>query len=373
MYFMEIILFIILLLYVLLLIFVIVGVIRITQKSLSDDTTRGQKISIVIAVRNEEDNIEACLTSLIHQNYDKNNFEIILVDDHSTDSTFHKVEQFIQSTSIKISVHQLAHKYSKKEALKEGVEKAQYPIIATTDADCILPTNWLSIISGNLKRETAMLLGPVVFSNKQGFLGAFQFLDMCALQGITFGLCYYQHPILNNGANLAYFKEDYIRVGGYDGYTTPSGDDVFLLEKFRSNNKEVSGIMNKEFIVVTRPEDSWQDFINQRLRWASKSIYYKNKLLLFFSSLMLIQNFIIFFIYIGMLFIEEIRFVGVILIISKWLIDFILLFLLSSFFKQRKKLLYFIPVQLVYPVYITTVAIASMFYKFKWKGRVFNE
>jgi len=368
----EISLLIILLLYVSSLSSVIVGWIQIKKKPLISEVTH-QNISIVIAVRNEGDRIKACLTSVINQNYDKSNFELILIDDHSTDGTIQIAEKAIENTSLNFTIVKLKDKYSKKEALKKGVKYAQHPIIALTDGDCILPPNWLSIISNHLKNEVSMLLGPVIFSDGQGFLGTFQFLDMCAVQGVTFGLAYYHQPVLNNGANLAYLKETYHQVNGYDNYNTPSGDDIFLLEKFKSHRKKVVGIMDEQFIVKTYSERSWSSFINQRLRWASKTGYYKDVFLIFVSSIIFIQNLIVFFIYLGMLFVEEIRFIGIILIISKWLIDFILLFLLSSYFKQRDRLLYFIPVQLVYPIYIVTVAVASKFYKFKWKDRIFNE
>jgi len=365
--------FLVLLLYVLALVYVIYGFIRLKrEKKNSDGVPQG--ISVVIAARNESKNIGACLISLIHQKYNATNFEVIVVDDHSTDETRLIVEQLINTTSISISIYQLStNQFSKKTALKEGIKYAKYSIIATTDADCVLPPNWLTIITNNLKGGVAMLLGPVIFSDDEGFLGAFQFLDMCALQGITFGLAYYHNPILNNGANLAYLKKTYSEVGGYDDYKTPSGDDIFLLEKFKSLKQTVVGVLNKEFTVTTLSESSWGNLFHQRMRWASKASYYKDKWLLFFSGLIFIQNFVVVFIYIEMLFVEEMSHTGIILIMGKWLIDFILLFLLSSFFNKRERLIYFIPVQVLYPIYIVLVGIVSRSYKFKWKNRILNE
>ena len=372
-YWVYIIILFVLLLYITSLLYVIYGFIQLKKKSVDNSNNAEQKISIVIAARNESKNIAACLTSLIHQNYDKNNFEIIVVDDHSTDDTLAIVEEIIKGTSLSVTIHQLTDQVSKKGALKKGIKHAQYPIIATTDADCVLPENWLTIIANNLKEQTAMILGPVTFLDEKGFLGAFQFLDMCAIQGMTFGLAYYQKPILNNGANLSYLRAIYHQVGGYDDYETPSGDDIFLLEKFKLQEQQVVGVLNQEFIVETESKKSWNEFFHQRMRWASKTNYYKDRFLLLFSSLIFIQNSIIVFIYGGMLFVEEMRVIGIILIMSKWLIDFILLFLLSSFFNRRKRLLYFIPVQIFHPIYIVLIGLFSRFCKFKWKDRIFNE
>jgi cellulose synthase/poly-beta-1,6-N-acetylglucosamine synthase-like glycosyltransferase len=283
------------------------------------------------------------------------------------------VEEFKKSTSIQIVSHRLSDTQTKKEALKKGVSMANYEIIATTDADCILPKDWLLAISNNLSEDTTMLLGPVIFSESKGLLGVFQLLDMFAIQGLTFGLLFYKKPILNNAANLAYNKDVYIQVKGYDQHATPSGDDIFLLEKFKTAKKKISGVLNKEFVVETRSEESLKDFFNQRIRWASKSSYYKDKLLLFISTLIFIINISALFIYVVLLFVEEMRIIGIIFLLSKWLIDFILLFLVSSFFDKRRTLLYFIPVQIIYPIYIIVIGLVSRFYKFEWKGRAFNE
>ncbi|MCO6498984.1 MAG: glycosyltransferase [Vicingus serpentipes] len=363
----------VLLLYIASLLYIIYGFIQLKKKSVNNSNDAEQKISIIIAARNESENIAKCIKSLIHQNYDKNNFEIIVVDDHSTDDTILIVEEIIKDTTHFITLHQLTDRLSKKEALKQGIKYAKYSIIATTDADCVLPENWLKIIGNNLKYPTSMLLGPVTFLDEKDFLGAFQFLDMCAMQGVTFGLAYHQQPVLNNGANLSYLREVYHKVGGYDNYETPSGDDIFLLEKFKSQQQQILGVLNKEFIVKTDSKKSWNEFFHQRMRWASKASHYKDKLMLLFSMLVFFQNLIILFIYGEMLFVEEMRFTDIILIMSKWSIDFILLFLLSSFFDKRKRLLYFIPVQIFYPIYIVLIGLVSKFYKFKWKDRIFNE
>ena len=344
-----------------------------SQKNSITDNQRDQKISIIIPVRNEEENITACLNSLNTQEYTLTNFEVIVVNDHSTDNTVALVQEFIIKSRISISLLNLTATTSKKEALKLGVENANYPIIASTDGDCFLPKKWLKNISNSLSENTKMLLGPVMFSDKIGFLNAFQLLDFSAVQGLTFGSAYYQLPVLNNAANLSYRKESLNLVGGYDNYDTPSGDDVFLLEKFISSKLKVNAVLKSNFIVKTPSEQTYVSFFNQRIRWASKAGFYTNKLLIFYSGIIFLTNILALSIYFLMFFIEDFRLVGINLLLSKWLIDFILLFLVTSFFEQRKKLVYFIPVQLVYPIYIVVIALFSKLYQFEWKGRKVNE
>jgi len=360
--------------YICSLVYIIIGFIRLrSSKNKEVLNNESYNISVIIPVRNEEENIRACLESLKNQNYKRSNFELIIINDHSTDDTVRIVNNFIKENDLNIHLFPLSDVSSKKEALKYGIEKSNYEIIATTDADCRLPINWLQHISKQFKGETKMLLGPVIFNQSNGFLSSFQTLDMLAIQGMEFGVANFRNPILNNAANLSYSKESYLNVDGFDGFDTPSGDDIFLLEKFKANNKKITGLLNRDFIVETESELSIKKFLNQRLRWTSKTKYYSDKMLIFFSSIVLIQNVLMGFIYLGISLVEKYAVILIILLFCKWLIDFILLLLVASFFKRKRALFYFIPVQIVYPIYIILIWIASMTLSFEWKGRKFNE
>ena len=340
-----------------------------SKKDVILKTNESPKISVIIPFRNEEVNLQNCLESFQNQNFDINHFEIILVNDHSNDKSVQIVENFIQNSDLSIRLTSLVEKTSKKEALKVGIELAQNPIIATTDADCIVSNNWLQSIAVNFSNKKDMLLGPVLFSKSVGFLAAFQSLDMFAIQGVEFGALGFNQPILNNAANLSYSKKAFSKVGGFDSFDTPSGDDIFLLEKFKSKGLKINGVLSNDFLVETQPEKTWSSFFNQRVRWSSKSKHYSDKFLLFISGLILIQNIALLFIYLGILLVEKHCLTFLFLLLTKWLIDFILLFLVASFFKRKSTMFYFIPVQLVYPIYVITVWIASVLLSFEWKGR----
>jgi len=330
-----------------------------------------KKISIVIAVRNEENNILNCLRSITSQNYDTDNFEVIIVNDQSTDRTKDIVNEFISNCELNIQLHEALDGSGKKQALRYGIEQSNYELIATTDADCILPSDWLSTISLLFNSETEMLIGPIMFKENKGFLSNFQSLDMMAIQGMEFGTMNYNKPVLNNAANLSYLKSTFKEVGGLDTYSTPSGDDIFLLEKFKLNNKKIKGLLTRGFIVLTESESTFSGFLNQRIRWSSKGKYYSDKLLISLSTIVLLQNISMMFIYLCIPLVENYSIILIILLFCKWLIDFILLFLVASFYERRKTLFYFIPVQLVYPIYIFVIWIASMTIRFEWKGRKF--
>jgi len=317
--------------------FSVVGFNRLKTEHVDIDTSE-KNISIVIAARNEELTIERCVNSLLNQNYSKSNYEIIVVNDHSNDNTL-EILNTIKTDTIKV-LSLSEGKTSKKQALKLGIENASFELIAATDADCELPKEWLKTISTKLDQGTSMLLGPVAFKQEKGVLNAFQQLDMLAMQAFEFGLLAFNRPTINNGANLSFVKKAFINVEGYDSYKTPSGDDVFLLEKFKSDNLKIKGVLQNNFIVETSPTKTLNEFLNQRLRWASKSKFYTDNFLQFTSIIVLLQNLILLFIYSQVLFIEKFTLIYAILLLTKWLIDFILLFLVAAFFKRNKALLY---------------------------------
>jgi cellulose synthase/poly-beta-1,6-N-acetylglucosamine synthase-like glycosyltransferase len=352
---------------------VIVGFVSIKKRDALGVEKKARKISIIIPVRNEAENIIKCLNTLKNQNFNKSDFELIIVNDHSIDNTENVINAFTNTTDLDVSLCSLSDdRTSKKEALKYGIEKSKYDIIATTDADCSVPENWLKNISLNFNTSSEMLLGPVMFNHKGGFLSSFQMLDLLAIQGMEFGAINFRKPILNNAANLSYLKKTYYDVGGLDDFNTPSGDDIFLLEKFRSRKKEINGLLSQDFVVETDSESTIKGFLNQRLRWSSKTKYYSDKTLIYFSSIVFIQNVLLIFVYLGIALVEKYTIILIILLFCKWLIDFILLFLVASFFKRKRALFYFIPAQIVYPIYIIMIWLASMTLSFEWKGRNFN-
>lgn len=326
------------------------------------------KISVLIAARNEEETILSCLNSIEKQNIDHSYFEVIVVNDNSEDKTLDVLNNFQKSTQLNFKVFSLDKDSSKKAALRLAISNASNDLIVTTDADCTFSPSWLKNIATHIKKSD-MLIGPVVLKKRSGFLAKFQTLDFMAIQGVSFGLLNFKRPLLNNAANLAFKKQAYEKVGGYDNYNTPSGDDVFLLEKLLSSKMKVRGVLTTDNIVETKAEPDFKSFINQRLRWSSKAKHYKNKWLIYFSFLILFQNLITAFIYVAIVLVENYRVNLAILLLTKWLIDFILLFLVASFFNRKRDLFYFIPVQLFYPFYTLGIALASLTIGYTWKGR----
>lgn len=234
-------------------------------------------VSILVAARNETDTIETVIEHLIKQDYPKELFEIIVIDDDSEDDTLEKCKRFQESHS-QLKVLSTQEGTGKKAALKTGITEAKFGIIATVDADCRIPSEWLNTMMSNWKTNlTRMLLGPVTLHPTKTIVQQIQSLEMLAIMGLTGGSSFYNRPIMANGANIFFEKTAFEEVGGYEDSDNPSGDDVFTMLEF--NEKWPGSIQFvKDFraIIHTNPQKTFSDFWQQRKRWLSKKNGYSS-------------------------------------------------------------------------------------------------
>ena len=248
------------------------------------------KISVIIPARNEEDNIVKLLSSLEKQTYPSHLFEVIVVDDHSTDNTAAAVNGYSFAKLIRLEFDNI-NSY-KKKAIETGIAAATGDLIVTTDADCIVQSNWLkTIASFKEKTNTVFIAAPVVLENESNLLQTFQTLDFLVLQVITAASVQKRFHNMCNGANLAYEREAFFEVNGFTGIDhIASGDDMLLMQKIAERFPgKVSYLLSKDVIVTTRAAKTWKEFFSQRIRWASKATDYND--IKIFSTLFLVYFF----------------------------------------------------------------------------------
>src|SRR5258705_5331742 len=236
------------------------------------------EISVIIAARNEEENIGKLLTSLEKQTYPRHLFEVIVVDDHSTDKTATIVNSFSFAKLIKLQLDNI-NSY-KKKAIETGIVAASGDLIVTTDADCIVKESWLRTIAAfNAATNAIFIAAPVMMEYRSNLLQTFQTLDFLVLQGITAASVQKRIHNMCNGANLAYERKVFFEVNGFSGIDhIASGDDMLLLHKIAKKYPDrVHYLKSMGAIVSTKPMPSWSSFFNQRIRWASKALYYNDK------------------------------------------------------------------------------------------------
>jgi len=348
------------------------------------------KISIIIPARNEEENIGYCLQSLIRQSYPKELFEVLVVDDHSNDNTAGIVTAFnlsnIKLISLKdhIAVNEL-NSY-KKKAIEIAIAQSNAELIVTTDADCVVPPNWLqTIVAFYEEKKPSFIVMPVAINCNNKFIEIFQALDFMTLQGITGASVYKKFHSMCNGANLAYTKNAFIAVDGFTGIDTiASGDDMLLMHKiFKQHPAAVLFLRSNEVIVQTQPVNSIKDFFNQRIRWASKADQYDDKRI--FTVLLIVYLFNLLLIALPVMALFQNHSFDIhiypvtltasvlewwlFLLFGKTIIELFFLYPVANFFNKRR-LLWLFP--LMQPFHILYTVIAGWLGKFgsyKWKGR----
>jgi cellulose synthase/poly-beta-1,6-N-acetylglucosamine synthase-like glycosyltransferase len=335
------------------------------------------RFSIVIPARNEALNIKACIDSILAQDYPAEFFEVIVIDDFSEDDTAFMVKAF---SHVHPNVHllSLADYYKpgemnsfKKKAIEKAVSKAKGDWIVTTDADCMVPVQWLSLyndyIQENLPHNKLVFIAaPVMFIKEKGILNEFQILDFLALQGITAAAVGAGKHSMSNGANLAFEKSAFIAVGGYQGVDQiASGDDMFLMHKMKVTlSNRIGYLFNPGAIVLTKAMGNWKEFIMQRIRWSSKARYYDDKTIFWVLLLVYLYNLSILL----LLFVGEYQSL-LITIAFKTFFEMFFLEPVTKFYKLPGQLRYF---PLYQPLHIVYTLVAGLFGQVKtytWKGR----
>lgn len=329
------------------------------------------RFSVIIPARNEEANIGKLLAALSLQSYPKDLYEVIVVDDHSTDKTAEVVKQFPDVRLI--AFMDTTTNSAKKKALEIGIDKAQGEWIVTTDADCIPPETWLYTIAAfKEKYNPVCIAAPVLFSSNSSLLHLFQSMDFLVLQGITGASVYKKAHPMGNGANLAYEKKIFYEVKGFAGIDKiASGDDMLLVNKImRAYPGRVHFLKSKQAIVTTLPMQSWQEFINQRRRWASKTFYYKNWKI--FSVLLIVYLFnLSFLVLLAAGFLNQRYWICLAgLWVGKTILEFPFLYSITAFFNRKQLLWYFFFLQPLHIGYTLLAGLLGQSRKYEWKGRM---
>ncbi|MEI9920267.1 MAG: glycosyltransferase [Bacteroidota bacterium] len=320
-------------------------------------------ISVVVPFRNEAQNLPALLRSLAEIKYPK--WEIILVDDHSTDN------YKLVSGGLNIRLIQ-SPGHGKKAAITTAVQNSASDIIVTTDADCLVGSRWLEKINLAFQDpKIQMMIGGVRIEENETFfsrLQALEFVSVAATGAGTLGLGF---PTMCNGANLSYRRTAFMAVGGYQGNENiSSGDDEALMNALKKTSKDsIAFLFSGDALVTTGPSATLKEFAGQRLRWAGKwqsNISIQTRLFA-----MVVWLFHLAFITMALSalagFITWKLFI--ILASAKVFAEALLLIPAAKFFRVKWRWISFFALQFIYSFYVICTGFLSQILLSGWKGR----
>lgn len=324
-------------------------------------------VSVVIAVRNEEGSLQKLLTQILQQKV-QSKLEVVVVNDHSTDRTWEILQEFAQKDERIIAINNSGE--GKKEAIELAVNTASNSVLIQTDGDCEVQEFWImSMLNRLINNDNRMVIGPVYPTQTSSAINGLIRLEWLAMQFITAFMARLKQPAIANGANMAFYKKDYLAyIQSKIGNQFASGDDVFFLKYLKDLGRAVYNL-DSHSIVVTQMPDTFSGLLKQRIRWASKASKSSNFLSYLFSFIVATANFG----WIAGIYavIEDYRNLPILFITIGWkfVSDVVICWNMARFFKDPKVLKWLPVMFFVYPVYIFFGIFLSFKKKYNWKGR----
>ena len=349
-----------------------------------EQTSEKPFVSVVVAARNEENHIGDLLEDLSQQTYPSDSFEVIIVNDGSEDRTSEIIDSFVQKDKRFIHLQAKPDPVSgltaKKNALNQGIQKSKADIILSTDADCRVKATWIETMVSYFTGNVGMVVGFSQFGKpgeKYSIFEQLQAIDFLALMGAAQGAINLGIPLAASGQNLAYRKQAFLEVGGFEKIKDRiSGDDVLLLGLIHKlTNWKIRFAHSENAFNWTHPEKKLHDFLNQRKRWASNgSIQLQlNKLFFVFISIMLLINatFLIGIPVYALLGLS--LFTPLICLLAKVGIEFLMTLSAAIRFRRLDLIKYFPLWALLQLPYVAVTGFLGTFGHFKWKDRTHRQ
>ena len=334
-------------------------------------TVTDLKISVVVAFRNELKNLPILIKSLENQDLSPEKFEVILCDDSSDDGSGEFVKTYCRNIQRFRYCSPVKNEHGKKKAVHRGISISSNEIIVLTDADCITGERWLSAILSYFENYSPdMVIGLVDMNSGRDFAGVLQEMEFLSLTGSGAAAAIMQKPLFCSGANLAYKKSSFNSFKDPLSEKIVSGDDTFFMHKLKNESAgKIMLLKSRESAVTTRRAGSLREFLDQRSRWASKSIYYRDRntvltaLIVYFLNAAILLSLLMVFAGNGFFWLFPTVFM------LKAVTDYLFLRDIMSFFGKKTPAIYFIAGELIYPFYIVFTPLRALITGYRWKGR----
>lgn len=329
-----------------------------TKQEQIPDLHKLPAITVVVACRNEAEHLPALLESLLRQTVSP--AEIILVNDNSTDDTLVVMDRYAARYPA-IRVLSMAGDSSKKKALAAGIRSATSELILCTDADCIVPETWVqTVVAAYVQQPFDLLILPVSMQG-DSFFSRLQQLEFATLVASGAAMAAWRHPIMCNGANLAFRRQEWLASQADLHEELPSGDDMFLLHGFKRRGLRIRFLKSRKAMVYTSACPDLRSFVRQRGRWTSKAGYYTDADTIVVAVAVFTVNLLWLVLFVGAFFNVALAWSWLAVFLVKWLLDGLFLKLAQSFFAYRHVAAMSFLLSLVYPFYVLVSVLHACF------------
>ncbi len=319
--------------------------------------------SVVICFKNEGKNLPALINALKHQTY--TDFELIWVNDHSTDDSVQIVEASLGMFKNAKLFHSLLN--GKKQAQSLGIQSATNEFIITTDADCIPESTWIEcMVRFQLENQTDLIIAPVKLQTADNVFARLQALEFAILVGSGMGSAGIGKPVFCNAANMAFSKQAWLDSLEDLHPEEPSGDDVFLLHSIKKRQGNIAVLKSDKAMVTTDLQRSFKSFIGQRSRWAAKTSKYRDFDSIFTALTVFSLNIILLILLGVSLLSASYIYILAFVFFFKLLAEISFINNIKDFFKLEKVTFATLILAFCYPWYVIMVMFVALFRKKRW-------
>ncbi len=319
----------------------------------------GTFVSVVIACHNEQDNLPEILKCIAGQDYPKGLYEVLIIDDNSSDKT-NEIAAGFKETGNFFLLKNTGR--GKKKAVRTGVDASSGSLIITTDADCRMGKKWIRTIAAFYEENRPdLIICPVMIEPGPGLFRRIQEIEFLSLQGITAGTAIGGNGTMCNGANLAFKKETYKSNAANLQFEIASGDDVFLLHSMKKQaGSKILWLDSAEAVVTTAASTSVYSFLNQRSRWISKAIFFNDRFTIILGFVTFVTIMLQISLFAAVLIEPSYIWVFLALFLLKSIPDFLIILNTTLRYGRKKLMIWFLPAQIIYPFYVLGVVCYSL-------------
>lgn len=242
----------------------------------SEVASPASPVSVVVCFHNEASRLPRHLPALLDQDYP--DFELVAVDDHSTDDSAARVTALARTDRrLRLVRPPQPTRPGKKDALAYGISRARHELILLTDADCSPATRqWITRMTAPLRRddEIELVLGYSPYRRSEAAVNGFQRFETVYTAQQYLGLAKVGIPYMGVGRNLAYRKRLFRRAGGGATYAhLPGGDDDLLVGHYARPGATAT-VTHPAAWTHSDPASGWQDYLGRKARHASVGLAY---------------------------------------------------------------------------------------------------